>query len=409
MNQDMQRHYARIVLTTGLNLQKGQNLLVRGEPIHWPFFNIVAEEAYKLGARFVRVDAVHAGLEKARYDFADPAYDEYNPGYAEPTLQSYLDENWCTVYFDGSEDPGIFEKCDQSKMGRINKAYSIHRKFYMKAVSANKIRWCVAALPTEAWGKQVFPALSASEAMKKLSESIIGIMRLDHPDPAVEWKRLSDVLQKRAEILNRQRLSHLHFHGGRTDLRVHLGPKSLWLGGSCVAVDGKVFMPNLPTEEVFTTPDYRGTEGVAYCTRPVEVLGSPVEGAHFRFEKGNVVEFGADKGRDILAQYLETDEHSKALGEVALVDTASPIFASGSVFHSILFDENAACHIALGNGYADAIEGGIDMTDEELDAVGHNNSAVHTDFMIGGPEVSVDGFFADGRKMTIIEKGRFVI
>ena len=186
-------------------------------------------------------------------------------------------------------------------------------------------------------------------------------------------------------------------------------PQSRFRGGDEKAANGRTFAPNLPTEEVFTTPDWRRTEGHVACTRPVEVMGAEVENPRFTFRDGRVVEFEATKNRDILARYLTQDAQSNALGEVALVDASSRIFQSGRVFHNILFDENAACHIALGSGYPDAVEGGRERGGDELKAMGCNVSQVHTDFMIGGPEVSVDALTRDGRTVRVIEKGSFLI
>jgi len=228
-------------------------------------------------------------------------------------------------------------------------------------------------------------------------------------DPTAAWSAHDAELKRRSEFMNSARFDKIHFSGPDTDLFVGMAPNRIFAGGRCVNSKGVAFFPNIPTEEIFSTPDYTRTEGFVKTTRPVEVLGTQVKGAWFRFSGGRVVEFGADANRQILEQYLNFDDGAGALGEVALVDANSPIFRSGKVFYNILFDENAACHIALGNGYTDCIEKGTTMSDEELRATCCNTSLVHTDFMIGSEHISVSGIRKDGSSERIIEQGIFVI
>jgi len=264
--------------------------------------------------------------------------------------------------------------------------------------------WNVAAVATDGWARQVLgPGAAAADLWKEL----VPILGLDEADPAASWQKRIDVMARRRDLLDGLKIDSLRFTGPGTDLTVGLMPRSRFRGGDEKAANGRTFAPNLPTEEVFTTPDWRRTEGTAACTRPVEVMGAEVEGARFTFREGRVTAFEAAKNRDLLEKYLAQDGQANALGEVALVDGSSRIFRSGLVFHNILFDENAACHIALGSGYPDAVEGGRDLGTDDLKALGCNVSQVHTDFMIGGPEVSVDAVTADGKTVRVIEKGRF--
>ena len=249
------------------------------------------------------------------------------------------------------------------------------------------------------------------EAVDALWQVLIPILRLDHPDPAAFWVDHGDLLAARADKLNSLHLDALRFTGPGTDLTIGLMEGSIWHGGPDKTTTGRRFSPNIPTEEVFTSPDFRRTQGQVAFTCPVFVpsVGKIIENGWLRFEKGQVVEYGALAGKDVLDVYLGMDEGAKYLGEVALVDSSSPIFASKRTFYNILFDENAACHIALGSAYPGCLKGGSSMNEGQLKSAGANTSAVHTDFMIGGPEVQVTGLTRDGRSIPLIEEGLFTI
>ncbi len=235
------------------------------------------------------------------------------------------------------------------------------------------------------------------------------ILRLDQKSPSEAWKRQDQILKARSKTLNELKFDHVHFEGPGTDLKVFLGPQTIWDGGSHATFDRRAYMPNIPTEEVFTAPDYRKTEGRVLVTRPVKVLENQVLDAWFEFSEGRVTDFGAKAGKEWLERYFAIEEASRYLGEVALVDVSSPIFQSGRIFESILFDENAACHIALGSGFPTAIKGGDSLSDDELKKLGCNIAIVHTDFMIGSEKTSVSGIAKNGKRVPIISKGRFVI
>ncbi len=399
------RPYARLLLKTGVNLQPGQKLDVGWEAPHRDFVRVLTEEAYALGAAYVNARLVDPALTRRRAEKSDPQHWDFVPGWMTNYWEELVRDDWATISLTGTEDPEVYEGIEPGALGRITAAIGARRASFLEAVTKSMFCWNVAAVPTDGWARQV---LGPGKTADDLWAALVPILGLDEVDPAASWqKRIATLAQRRA-FLDGLKVERLRFTGPGTDLTVGLMPRSRWRGGDEQAANGRRFAPNLPTEEVFTTPDWRRTEGHVACTRPVEVLGSGVEGASFVFREGRVVEFGAAKNRDVLAQYLQQDGQSNALGEVALVDASSRIFQSGLVFHNILFDENAACHIALGSGYPDAVEGGRELNADDRLALGCNVSRVHTDFMIGGPEVSVDAETSKGT-VRLIDRGTFVL
>lgn len=409
MEEQFLRNYARVILTVGVNLQDGQKLLISSEPVHWEFVTILAEEAYKMGAQFVRVEAQHPTLLKARVAHAKESTLDYIPTNLTVDQQTMIDERWALVHLDGMEDPNTFDALDQDRNVVIQKAGRMARRPLSAAMTAGVCSWVNVSVPTEKWAAQILGTNPSPEAVEELWKVFIPILHLDTADPVQSWQDHSDTLKKRGKILSDSRYDYIRFVGPDTDLKIGLTPKSVWAGGVFKSKEGHEFLPNLPTYEVFTTPNYKLAEGRVKVMRPVKVLGSTVENAWFEFKDGGVVDFGASKGRELLEKYFSIDEQSSYLGEVALVDIQSPIFQSGKVFNSILYDENAACHIALGRGLTTGLENGADMSEDELKALGCNMSLQHTDFMVGSPEVSVFGIKEGQPDVTIIKNGEFVI
>ena len=406
--------YARVLLQVGVNLQPGQNLRILAEPVQREFMLIVAEEAYRLGGRFVRLEYADARLTRIQAQTLESRHLDYVPGFYAKDLQTYLDEEWSLLRLEGQEDPDILADVDKARLATMRQASSRAGHFFQQQVMTNRLTWCVAPAPTPRWARKVLGDAGGSDPagmdpVEGLWKLFVPILRLDHSDPVAAWKEHSDHLRRRGRALNAMRLEALRFEGPGTDLTVGLMPRSRFIGGGAVSQTGITFIPNLPTEEVFTTPDARRTEGTLRCTRPVEVLGVPVEGITMEFREGLVRRCDAVRGRDALERYLTIDPNAGRAGEISLVDISSPVHRSGRVYHSILFDENAACHLALGNGYPDAIEGGEKLSEDELRALGCNVSLVHTDFMIGSPEVDVFGVTAGGRRTAILRDGSFVI
>lgn len=404
--------YANVILTS-LNLQEEQNLLIRTEPVHWKFASIIAAEAYKRGARYVRVDSNEKEnllLYKARIEHSNEKYLDYVPAFRTETHRLMVEENWALIALAGTEDPDILSALNPDRNTKTGKAIAEAKKPFMEAVQNNRIQWIVVFAPTEKLAGKILNRPPSSEAIEKLWKVLTPILHLDEEDPSGAWVNSGKILKRRASVLNDLKLKEVCFKGPGTDLKMGLSQKAIWEGGSSVSANGIEFSPNIPTEEVFTAPDFRETEGRVIITRPVLVpaIGKIIEGAWLEFSKGKLTDYGADKGKDTLDQYLAIDPAAAYLGEIALVDSNSPIFKSGKTFYNILFDENASCHIALGSAYPVCYEGGSRMGKEELMANGINVSNLHTDFMIGSPDVDVTGKTWDGRNIDIIIEGRFV-
>lgn len=403
------RKYASVILQNGVSLRPGDNIYIKAEPIHWPFIALLAEAAYRGGARYVQVEADHPLLMKARVQHAEPEHLSYFPETRRKDLELLVSQRWSLVYLDGMEEPDVFDDVDQKRNAIIEKSRRQASVPFFNAIMNGECAWTIAALPTPKWAAKVLQVPPTAAAENELWNILEPILLLDHRDPNAEWQKLSAVLKLRAQRLQQLALTSLHFSGPDTDLTVGLLPQSRWLGGSSISDDGREYLPNIPTYEVFTTPDFRKTEGRVATTRPVQVLGASVEHAWFEFHAGKVVRFDARRGKAALNSFFEIDERNRYVGEVALVDASSPIYQADKLFHAILFDENAASHLALGRGISSALAQGKNTSDEELLAAGCNTALQHIDFMIGSPALSVNATRRNGIKLPIIRDGHFVL
>jgi aminopeptidase len=342
--QEQQRRYAETLVKLGINLQPGQCLRLTAELEHAPFVRLVAEEAYSHGAKLVALDWVDAPLAKARLMYSKEEYLDYVPEYEVARHRQYVDETWARLAIVGDQFPDLLKDVDPSRMRTVALARSRSMKFYTQAMMANQMQWCVAAVPTQAWAAKVFPHLTDEAAYAELWRQILRMVRVDQPDPAAAWAKHNLTLKGVAEFLMRHQVRTLHFVDSQlaadglpaTDLRIGLSDQVNWLGAGADRTDGLPFLPNMPTEEVFTTPHNQRTEGYMRLSRPAFPFDREVKDAYFRFVDGEVVEFDAPEGRDVLEQFFALDG-TKRLGEVALVDVRSPVSQANVVFYEILF------------------------------------------------------------------------
>lgn len=400
---DFYQKYARTVLISGIAFKEGQCLRVNCEPVHAELASVIEAEAYKMGAKYVEIDLQSPKSSVNRSLHQKEEYLDYVPPYAKNRVEEFVNSQWSLIALSGMEDPLITKLIDQKRNATTVKATRLVTKPMSLAMGDGRCAWCIVAAPTDGWARQL-----GLKDKVELWNVLTPILRLDHEKPELAWKEHSDTLAKRNKILNDMNIDFLHFEGEGTDLKIYMNEHSIFKGGAMLGDGSSPQIPNLPTEEVFTTPNYRKTEGKVKVTRPVQVLGDQVENAWFVFKNGEVVDYGASYGKHLLDEYFKIDPKAKYLGEVALVDGSSPIFKSGRVFNNILLDENASCHIALGNGIAFAMNI-TGKSEDELDELGCNKSLLHTDFMIGSETINVTATTKKGEKKPVIKNGLFVL
>ncbi len=403
--------YAELIVQHGLNVQPGQVVNLTGEIIHRKLLEKCTAAAYRRGAKYVNVDFIDPWTSRQRVLGSQKESDlAYVPAFIPTKFNEVLDENGAILRLLGSEEPDSLADIPPGKVNAMQLSIRQSlKRYYEEGVGKSKIHWTVAAAATPKWGKKVFPHLSEEKAGEALWDEIFKICRVDHPSYLELWDQHDEKLQKRAKGLTDLKIEMLHFTGPGTDLKVYLSPKAIFAGGGHEGPHGAHYEANIPTEECFTTPDCRRTEGHARVTRPFLVHGTMVKGLEVTFAGGEITDFKAKEGKDAFSFYIQSDPQAKRLGEVALVGTDSPIYQSGLIFEEILFDENAACHVAVGSAYRFCLDGGETMSDQELANVGCNNSNVHTDMMISSDEVDVHAITYTGRKVSLIRKGKWDI
>lgn len=399
--------YAHLLVRNGMNVQDGQIVNITGELVHRELISLITKEAYQCGAKFVNVDFIDPWHTHTRIlESKNEDYLAYVPDFIPVKFNELVDQNGAILRLVGSEDPECYKDLPPQKLNAMQLHYrKCLKRYYEEGVGKSKIHWTVAAAATPKWGKRVFPELNEEEAELALWEEIFKICRIDTPDYKQRWKKHNSVLQLRAKSLTYHKIKELQFIGPGTDLKVYLSPKAIFKGGGAISTLGHHYECNIPTEECFTTPDYRLTTGHAKVTRPFLINGQMIKGLRLEFKEGKIVHFEADEGAETFSAYIHSDESACQLGEVALVGIDSPIFQSGRVFEEILFDENAACHIAVGFAYRFCLEGGEHLDDQELAALGCNNSSVHTDMMISDENTDVIATTYSGERMLLIQKG----
>jgi aminopeptidase len=397
--------YADLIIEKGINLQSKKGVLILSGSGTYYFARALAKSAYRHKARYVQILIDDLDVLAARLEHQEEEDLIFNPSYLRALDHEFIAEEWSYIRVDNTEDRLDHAPLDGVKNQILNKAKRQFSEARSKRLMRHQLPWCVCIAPGPLWAEQVLgKGASAAELMEVLKP----ILLLDQDDPSRAWDEKGQVLNRRQNLLNEKGIDRLHFKSPVTDLTIGLNSTSRFVGGAENLPDGRPFFANLPTEEIFTTPDWRRTEGYVTTTRPVSVLDTPTEEVRLTFSEGRVVDYSARVGEEALDRFFAIDEGTRSIGEIALVDETSPIAQSGLVFHSILLDENASCHLALGEGYPIALEGGNTLNGEkELRAAGCNTSLMHTDFMIGSAEMTITAHLRSGEELVIMQDGVF--
>ncbi|MCC8931741.1 aminopeptidase [Rhizobium sp. 'Codium 1'] len=397
---------AEVAIKVGLQLQEGQDLVLTAPLVAVPLVRLITAHAYQAGAATVTAFYSDEETTLARYRHGhDESFDRAPNWLYDGMAKAY--ENGAARLAIAGDNPLLLSQEDPAKVGRANKATSIAYKPALEHISNFDINWNICSYPNPSWAKLVFPDLPIEEAVRKLADAIFAASRVDRDDPIAAWAAHNAELRTRSTWLNGERFAALHFTGPGTDLTVGLADGHEWHGGASTAKNGVTCNPNIPTEEVFTTPHALKVEGHVSSTKPLSHQGTLIDDIQVRFEGGRIVEAKASKGEAVLNKVLDTDEGARRLGEVALVPHSSPISASGVLFYNTLFDENASCHIALGQCYSKCFLEGASLSQDQIKAQGGNSSLIHIDWMIGSDKVDIDGIRADGSKVPVMRRGEW--
>lgn len=403
MKKTVLRNYARLIARVGAGVQKGQDVVIFAELDQPEFVTMLAEECYRAGARKVRTEFSHQPLQKLHYRHCNVKTLSAVEEWEKAKMQHQVDTLPCRILL-LSEDPDGLKGINGEKYAKSQQARGKIVKFY-RDQRDGKEQWCIAAVPGKAWAKKVFPQLPVSRAVEALWQAILTASRVTD-DPEGAWQEHNRNLKARCKHLNDLHLAKLHYTASNgTDFTVGMIPEAVFCGGQEITASGKVFNPNIPSEECFISPKKGEAEGVVYSSKPLSWQGQIIDEFFFRFENGKVVDCGAKVGEDLLRKMVNMDEGASYLGECALVPWESPINETGILFYNTLFDENACCHLALGRGFADTIENCHEKTQEEIRALGVNESIIHEDFMIGTRDLSITGITADGKEVAIFRNG----
>ena len=405
MKKSILRKYAHLIAVTGINVQKGQEVFVAAELDQPEFVKMVVEECYRAGAKRVIVDWNYQPLDKLHIRWRSQKNLSTLESWEEARWQHYVKEIPCRIYL-VSEDPDGLKGINQEKFAKAQQEkYKVIRPY--RDQIENKYQWCIAAVPGAAWAKKLFPKLPKGQAIEKLWEAILAASRVTD-DPVQAWKEHNDDLARRCAYLNALGIETLEYRSANgTNFRVGMIEDAEFKGGGETSLLGHYFNPNIPSEEVFISPKRGVAEGVVYSTKPLSYQGQLIENFSIRFENGKAVEVHAEKNEELLKKIVSMDEGAAYLGECALVPYDSPIQNTGLLFCETLFDENAACHLALGMGFADTIRNFEKYTLDECRAKGINDSMVHEDFMIGSADLDIDAHTRDGKTVPIFRKGNW--
>lgn len=409
MKKSIMRKYAKLAVKTGVNLQKGQGCLISAQVDQHEFAEMVAEEAYRAGAKWVTINWGDQNVTKLAYRHETLTQLSTVAEWQKARQQYYVDELPAMIHI-ASADPDGLKGVNIQKMQKANGAVARVMKPYRDAMD-NKYQWCILAVPSKKWAKKVFPGERTSTAVEKLWEAILHTVHVTADnDPMAEWDNHNKNLHEKCAKLNALDLDYLHYEAPNgTDFKCWLIPGATWHGGCDALPTGVSYNPNMPSEECFTSPMRGKCEGTLVSTLPLSYQGNLIENFSITFENGKAVSVHAEQGQELLEHMIAMDEGAAMLGELALVPDDSPISNSGILFYNTLFDENAACHVALGAGFNETIPGFENMTNEELLEKGINDSIIHVDFMIGCKELNVTGYTRDGKQVQIFKNGNWAI
>lgn len=404
----LQRKYAQLAVRVGANVKPGQIIVLQTSIESAEFARMVMEEGYAAGATDVIL--LYSDMEARRIRMEHTELERLTdiPRWRTEPSVLYGEQGACFIHIVG-EDPDAFAGLDQNKVGQVVNAEKIARRPFYELIDREENQWTVVAAPTSKWAQKMFPNVGADEAVEKLWDAIFTAMRLYTPDPVAAWKEHCTNLQNHCKRLNTSGIRTLHMQNSLgTNLTLELAEDNLWMGGIDTLVDGWVFQANMPTEEVYTMPHKDRVNGRVVSSMPLNYQGTLIDGFSFTFRDGVVVEYDAKTGKEALDLMLSADEGCKRLGEVALVPYDSPIRATGLLFYETLFDENAACHLALGSAYPSNMKNSQELTREQRAAKGCNESASHVDFMFGTADLSITGILADGTQVPVFVNGGWV-
>lgn len=399
--------YANLVVRKGVNVKPGQEVVVQSPVECAEFARLLVKRAYAAGAGHVTVIWGDDEVSRLTYENVETAWFENVPEWQKLQLNSLAEDGACFIFVEGA-DPEALKGIDPAKPAAVSKARNTQCSSFRHGLDFNINPWCIAGAPVAAWARTVFPGVADEVAIYRLWCAILSVARADGEDPESDWELHDATFEKNLRLLNERRFKALHYRSDNgTDLAVGLPTGHLWAGGKCETPEGHTFFPNIPTEEVFTSPHCDQVNGVVYSALPLVRHGNKIDRFWLRFENGRVVDFDAAIGKDTLASILDTDEGARRLGEVALISKNTPIRESEILFYDTLYDENASCHLALGVGFPECYEGGYEMSSDELREAGVNTSATHVDFMIGTDDMDITGICEDGTEVPVFVNGQW--
>jgi len=407
INENKIDKLANLAVKRGVGLQKGQNLLITAPIESLPLVRKIAEHAYKEGASIVTPLFTDSEITLSRFKYApDESFDSATDWLFNGMGEAF-DNNTARMAIAG-DDPMLLSQMDPDKVSRANKAMAKAYKPARERITEFKINWNIVSWPGSAWASRVFPELPLDEAIVKLANAIFDASRASVDDPIQAWDDHNEKLRIKTNWLNEKNFAALQYNGPNTNLRVGLADEHEWMGGAYKAQNGIICNPNIPSEEVFTTPHAYKVDGTVTSTKPLSYQGTLIDNIKVTFKDGKIIEAHASKGEEVLQKVLKSDEGASRIGEVALVPHSSPISQSGIIFYNTLFDENAASHIALGQCYSKCFKGELDLSKEEISKRGGNSSMIHIDWMIGSNEIDVDGIDQSGNSVPIFRQGEWV-